>query len=135
MPPSCPTPHAAQPPPHPYHPPSQVEHEPGIWRRGLDLHSQLQVPLLDALLGGTRTVPTVWGNARLSIPPGTQHGAVLSLERAGVRRQGAHHFQVQLQLPRELSSAEQEVLLQLAALQRRRRRRQQQRGSGGSSRE
>ncbi|PRW59959.1 dnaJ-like protein subfamily A member 2-like [Chlorella sorokiniana] len=110
----------------------QVEHEPGMWRRGLDLHSQLQVPFLDALLGGTHTVPTVWGNARLSIPPGTQHGSVLSLDQAGVRRQGSHHFQVQLLLPREVSSAEQELLQQLAVLQRRRRRRQP-RGSSSSS--
>ncbi len=112
-------------------PVTQVEPEPGIWRSGLDLHSQLQVPFLDALLGGTHTVPTLWGDAALSIPPGTQHGAVLSLARAGVRRQGCHHFQVQLQLPREVSSAEQELLQQLAVLQRRRRRRQQ-RGSSES---
>ena len=115
-------------PPFPPLPP-QVEHEPGMWRRGLDLHSQLPVSFLDALLGGTHTVPTVWGDASLSIPPGTQHGAVLSLAGAGVRRQGSHHFLVQLQLPREVSSAEQELLQQLAVLQRRRRRQQQQRGS------
>lgn len=86
-------------------------------RQGLDLHSQLAVPLWDALLGGTHTVPTVWGDAPLSIPPGTQHGAVLSLARAGVRRQGSHYFQVQLQLPRLVSTAERELLQQLATLQ------------------
>lgn len=114
----------------------QVSPEEGIWRRGLDLHSQLAVPLWDALLGGTATVSTLRGDARLTIPPGTQHGAVLSLAQAGVQREGdgrgscgAHHFEVVVELPRQVSSAEQELLQRLAELQRRRRRR----GSGSRS--
>lgn len=102
----------------------QVAQEEGIWRRGLDLHSQLAVPLWDVCLGGTTTVATLHGDARLAIPPGTQHGAVLSVPRAGVRREGrgprpcgSHHFEVLVQLPREVSGVEARLLQRLAQLQ------------------
>ena len=95
--------------------------EPGTWREGLDLHSQLAVPLCDALLGGTATVSTLRGPAQLAIPPGTQHGALLAVAGAGVdsseSARGAHVFRVRLQLPREVSGAEEALLRRLAALQ------------------
>lgn len=106
----------------------QVSQEEGVWRQGLDLHSQLQVPVWDALLGGTATVATLRGAASLAIPPGTPHGAVLTLQREGVEREGggpasrgAHHFRVSLQLPRQVSGAEQTLLQRLAELQQQRR--------------
>lgn len=105
-----------------------MEDEEGIWRTGLDVHSQLAVPLCDALLGGTATVATLRGPASLPIPPGTQHGAVLSLAHAGVHREGegegrpasrgAHHFRVVVQLTRQVGGAEQALLQRLAELQR-----------------
>ncbi len=93
----------------------------------MDLHSRLAVPLWDCLLGCTATVATLHGTtAHLSIPPGTQHGAVITLLEAGVRRgggkgtphshAGSHHFQVQVLLPKELSKAEQHLLEELARL-------------------
>jgi len=108
-----------------------------MWRQGLDLHSLLAVSLWDALLGATTTVRTLRGIASLTIPPGTQHGAVLSLAQAGVEREaggqgldqvaarGSHHFQVVLQLPREVSKPEAELLQRLAHLQQRRQQQQQ----------
>ena len=92
----------------------------GTCRRGLDLHSGVAVPLWDALLGGTAAVGTLRGATSLAIPPGTQHGTVLTLHGAGVAAGqvcGAHHFEVQVQLPREVGSAERALLQRLAALQ------------------
>lgn len=109
-------------------------------RQGLDLHSQLAVPLWDALLGGTATVMTLRGTASLTIPPGTQHGAVLSLAHAGVEQgsssrdgwirsasgsrqqvaRGSHHFEVCVQLPRDVGGAEEALLRRLRELQRQR---------------
>lgn len=114
-----------------------------MWRQGLDLHSYLTIPLWDALLGGTANVSTLRGTASLAIPPGTQHGHVLSLRRAGVQREGggpgargAHHFRVMLEVPREVSGTEQALLEQLAELQRRQHEAAgavgAERGGGGS---
>lgn len=123
-----------------------------MWRRGLDLHSRLSVPLWDALLGGTVTVTTLRGEASLAIPAGTQHGAVLSLASAGVEQpagsrgvssgggssrrgrqqaaRGSHHFEVCVQLPRDVSSAEEALLLRLRELQHQRQQREQRRHVG-----
>ena len=107
---------------------AQVGQEAGLWRQGLDVHSHVEVPLWDAVLGGTAAVQTLRGGATLPIPPGTAHGAVLSLARAGVQVEGgaaaacgAHHFRVALQLPRQVSDAERSLLQRLAELQRSRR--------------
>lgn len=104
-----------------------MDSEEGIWRQGLDVHSRLAVPLWDALLGGTATVATLRGASSLPIPPGTQHGQVLSLPHAGVHREGrerpargSHLFEVAVQLPSQLSSAEEALLLRLAELLRQR---------------
>lgn len=108
----------------------QVGQEPGITRKGLDLHTSLRVPLWDALLGATARVTTLRGDARLDIPAGTAHGTVLTLPRAGVEREGggaasrgAHHFRVHLALPREVSGEEAALLQRLADLQQQRQRR------------
>jgi hypothetical protein len=107
----------------------QVRPERGLRRQGLDVHSQLAVPLWDVLLGGTATVRTLRGDACLAIPPGTQHGAVLSLSQAGVHAEGrgravrgSHHFQVRVQLPeaQQLTAAQQQLLERLADLQQQR---------------
>eukprot|EP00887_Chlorella_sp_A99_P006673 scaffold3.g6673.t1 len=108
----------------------QVREAEGISRQGQDLRSRLAVPLWDALLGGSATVATLYGEAQLPIPPGTQHGTVLALARAGVQRlggqpheRGAHLFEVCLELPGPAGagSERQRLLRQLAALQERQR--------------
>ncbi|KAI3436229.1 hypothetical protein D9Q98_002283 [Chlorella vulgaris] len=107
----------------------RVRPERGLRRQGLDVHSQLAVPLWDVLLGGTATVRTLRGDACLAIPPGTQHGAVLSLSQAGVHAEGrgravrgSHHFQVRVQMPeaQQLTAAQQQLLERLADLQQQR---------------
>ena len=68
---------------------------------------------------------TIWGPATLAIPPGTQHGAVLALARAGVQplggqpyERGAHLFEVGITLPPVGAGDEERRLLErLAALQ------------------
>lgn len=124
-----------------------------MWRSGLDLHSRLLVPLWDALLGGTVTVTTLRGAASLTIPPGTQHGAVLSLASAGVEQEaggrddgsgsgsrggagqqaarGSHHFEVCVQLPRDIGGEEEGLLQRLRELQhQQQQQREQRRGAG-----
>ena len=41
-----------------------------IRRQGLDLHSDVPLPYLEAILGGTIQVATLQGQASLHVPPG-----------------------------------------------------------------
>ena len=93
-----------------------------IERRGMDLHSDLLIPLWIALAGGSVEVPMLQGPGwrQLVVPAGTQHGERLSLAREGVVGKGSHHFAVRIAVPKELSQRETELLEQLAAVQRQR---------------
>ncbi|GAB4823321.1 hypothetical protein N2152v2_010367 [Parachlorella kessleri] len=112
----------------------ELKDQKGMQREGRDLHSPLAVSLWDALLGGPAVVQTLRGRATLQVPPGTQHGATLSLPQQGLPRlggpaaaTGAHHFKVSVMLPHAeaMGEAEQQLLGQLACLRRARDRRQQ----------
>lgn len=88
-----------------------------VQRRGMDLHSEVSIPLFMAILGGSVTVPTLRsGPVLLDVPPGTAHGTQLSLQREGVLGQGSHHFKVRVVVPREVNELEKELLRRLAAL-------------------
>lgn len=91
-----------------------------------DLLLQLNVAYLDAILGAQHKVDTVHGAAWLTIPPGTQHGATLKLEGAGLDvsedddngqrlspAAGAHYFEIAVKVPVELSSTEARLLEKL----------------------
>ena len=48
----------------------QHQEDPVMRREGLDLHSEVLLPYLAAILGGTITVDTLEGSAGLPVPPG-----------------------------------------------------------------
>jgi len=84
-----------------------LEHT-SIRRMGVDLYSMLNVSFVDAILGGKVVVATLTrGNSELRIPPGTQHGTVLSIPGAGapilvqgqMEERGTHYFEVTVCLP------------------------------------
>ncbi len=78
-------------------------------RKGLDLEVDLPLTLPEAALGGKVEVPTPWGTAEVSIPPGTSSGQRLRLRGQGVRttdgRQGDLYVVVQIRLPPTLDNA------------------------------
>ena len=53
-------------------------------RKGRDLHSEVQVAYLDAVLGAEVTVPTLQGNVALKIRPETQNGQTYRLAAKGM---------------------------------------------------
>ena len=75
---------------------------------------------LQAILGDTIEVETVDGPQSLTIPPGTQPGAVLNLQGKGVPRlgnpvaRGNHLFSIKVQLPTKLNAEERRLLEELA---------------------
>ncbi|MFO7629865.1 MAG: molecular chaperone DnaJ [Prochlorococcaceae cyanobacterium] len=97
-----------------------VQSHPVLRRDGLNIHTDLKLNYLQAILGDTIEVDTVDGSATLEVPAGTQPGAVLSLASKGVPKlgnpvaRGNHLFTVQVQLPSKLSADERALLEQLA---------------------
>lgn len=87
------------------------------WRReGNDLHVDVDVPAPVAVLGGTVTVPTPAGEARVTLPPGTSSGRVLRLRGQGVRG-GDVHAHVRVQIPARPTPEQRELYARLRALE------------------
>ncbi len=90
-------------------------------REGLDLHSQIKISYLQALLGAKIEVSTVLGRSTLNIPRGTQPNDVLSIKGEGVPslrsgRRGDLRCHIEVVFPRKISKKEEELLLQLAEI-------------------
>ncbi|MEW6486616.1 MAG: molecular chaperone DnaJ [Thermodesulfobacteriota bacterium] len=81
----------------------RVRPDPRFRREGDDLVTPVEVPLLDALLGGTVLVPTLGEPVRMKVPAGTQPGQRFRLRGKGVAGRGDLHAQVELQVPRQLA--------------------------------
>lgn len=81
-------------------------------RKGDDLHAEVDVPLLDAVLGGEVTVATVDGRVALRIPELTQNGRQFRLAGKGMPVLGASgqrgdlYVKARVQLPDRLSPEE-----------------------------
>ncbi len=85
--------------------------DPRFERDGADLLRQETIPLTDAVLGATLQVPTLDGSASVTIPPGTQPGAVLRLKEKGLPefgsgRHGELYLRIEVRVPEKLSREE-----------------------------
>ena len=90
-------------------------------RSGSDLRTTIEVPYLDAILGGEALVPTMTGSVALTIPAGTPNGKVFRLAGKGMPRQGVSDFgtlyaTISVLLPADLTEEEQELFQQLKTL-------------------
>ncbi len=91
-------------------------------RRGDDLYVAVPVGLYTAVLGGEIAVPTLKSQVMLKIPPETQAGKLFRLKGLGMpnlknpKLSGDLYAEVQIALPRALTSKEKELFTQLAAL-------------------
>jgi molecular chaperone DnaJ len=97
-----------------------VQTHPHLRRDGTTIHSEVSLNYLQAILGDTIEVETVDGQEPLEIPPGTQPGAVITLQGKGIPRlgnpvaRGNHQFTIKVQLPTKLNGEERQLLEQLA---------------------
>jgi DnaJ-class molecular chaperone len=84
-------------------------------REGADLHSDVPVPLVDAVLGGEVEVPTMSGKVALKVPPGTQNGRTFRLTGKGMPRMGSApaygdlYATMKVVLPDDLSDDERQM--------------------------
>jgi DnaJ-class molecular chaperone len=80
----------------------EVEPHPGFTRKGRDIHTDVLVPLADAVLGRSIVVPTIHGEVTLKVPKGANTGATLRLRGKGITAGGAtgdHYVKLKLALP------------------------------------
>jgi molecular chaperone DnaJ len=98
-----------------------VRSHPRFERRGTDLHTEVSVPLLDAVLGGEARVKTLKGEVALTIPPLTQNGKVFRLAGLGMPHlngsgKGSLYAKVKVVLPEKLSEREEKLFEELRKL-------------------
>jgi len=81
-------------------------------RRNNDIYMDIPVSAVDATLGCTIDVPTVYGDVEMKIPAGTQPDTTMRLRGKGIKAmrgnsQGDQYVTVKVQIPKKLSRAEQ----------------------------
>jgi curved DNA-binding protein len=87
---------------------------------GSDLVHEVKIAPWQATLGDQLIVPTLEGNARLKLPPGTQGGQRFRLRGRGLPgvsgQRGDLYVVAQISVPKKLSEREREIWEQLAQL-------------------
>ena len=90
-------------------------------RDGVDIFVNQKIPFTLAILGGTATVPTINGEVKLKIRPGTQPGTMVRLRGKGLpvlrrslfgerRSQGDQYVRLIIAFPSKLSSRQKKLL-------------------------
>ena len=92
-----------------------VRPHPIFEREGTNLYCEVPITFAEAALGGTIRVPTLEGAEDFKIPEGTQTGTLFTLKNRGIVRVGSKNrgdlfFRVALEIPRNLSNAQKELL-------------------------
>jgi len=89
-------------------------------RNNFDIHSNTEINLLMAVLGGEIKVKTLQGEVTVKIPAGTQPGKIFRLKGYGVQKlhneeKGDHFVKIQVVIPGKLSKKEKILYQELAA--------------------
>jgi molecular chaperone DnaJ len=87
-------------------------------RKGDDLHTEIAIPLVTAMLGGEVAVPTLKGKVALKVPQETQNGKVFRLAGQGMPHlndssRGDLFAKVRVMLPTRLTPQERQLFEQL----------------------
>jgi curved DNA-binding protein len=98
----------------------RLARHPDFTVEGSDLIHEVKVEPWRAVLGSELVVPTLEGNVRLKIPPGTQGGQQFRLRERGLPgvsgKRGDLYVVVQISMPRKLTEREREIWSELAKL-------------------
>jgi molecular chaperone DnaJ len=96
------------------------EHE--LFKRdGANIYMNWPIGFAEAALGAKVEVPTLYGQAELSVPSGTQTDTVFRLKGSGLevfggRGKGDQFVQVKVQVPKKLTAEQKELLRKFAEL-------------------
>jgi molecular chaperone DnaJ len=84
-------------------------------RRESDLYLETKMGVVQAMLGTEMTVPTLYGDVKLSIPHGTQPGTMFKIKGKGLPNYGGwgrgdQYVKVNVEVPRSLSDQQKDLL-------------------------
>jgi DnaJ-class molecular chaperone len=84
-------------------------------RDGADVFVNQEIPLTMAILGGVVEVPTIDGDLKLRVRPGTQPGTMVRLADRGVKRlhgfgRGDQYVRLLVKIPEKLTRRQREIL-------------------------
>jgi len=84
-------------------------------REGDDIFVNQEISLGTAILGGTIDVPTIDGQVKLKIRPGTQPGTMIRLRGRGIKRlhgygRGDQYVRLLVKIPEKLTSRQKELV-------------------------
>lgn len=84
-------------------------------REGNDILVNQEIPLTIAILGGIIEVPTIDGNLKLRVRPGTQSGTMVRLAGRGVKKlhgygHGDQYVRLLVKIPEKLTRKQKEIL-------------------------
>ncbi|MBI4634320.1 MAG: molecular chaperone DnaJ [Deltaproteobacteria bacterium] len=99
----------------------ELEKHPLFEREGSDIICRIPISMIQAALGAETTVPTLWGEEELHIPPGTQYGDLFRLPAKGMPHlrgggRGDQIVQVYVVIPRKLSGEQKRLLREFQKL-------------------
>ncbi len=97
----------------------RVKQHPEFTREGNEIHLERTISVTQAALGTELTVPTLDGDSKLRIPPGTQGGTVFRLKGKGMPDvrgfgRGDQHVRVNVTIPTRLNDKQRELLREFA---------------------
>lgn len=84
-------------------------------RNGFDVLLEVPISIVDATLGTTIEVPTLYGNKEVKIPEGTQSGTVFTIKNYGIKKlkgtgKGDMFVKVVVEVPKNVSKEQKEFL-------------------------
>lgn len=96
-----------------------VEPDSVFRRDGDDLHCRVQVPVSQAILGGAITVPTLDGEERIDVDPGTQPHTTVRVRGKGVPRLGGRGrgdliVGLDVEIPKRLTGEQRDLIRRFA---------------------
>lgn len=101
----------------------RIQHDPVFSRDDSDLLCTLEVPMAEAVLGGTATIETFDGPETVSLRAGIQSGEVITVKDKGIGRlrgsgRGDLRIGVQVRTPEKLSAKQRDLIEKFAATRR-----------------
>jgi len=84
-------------------------------RQDNDIYLETKLGVVQAMLGTELTIPTLYGDAKLDVPHGTQPGSVFKLRGKGLPKYGGvgrgdQYVRVNVEIPKNLSDSQKELL-------------------------